>query len=156
MNKMKTLKEIKKDFENKFIGFDDDGDEFLETSWHGIPASTPTPSQIWDFFEPYLHTPNSQIQQSNVKIADWATGSDTGASSKALMRYMLGLKPSSWGFFAPSDADDRGRCVRLLNLFPEWLERLDEMAQFICWGEQIPLIKSEFEQYKLERAKDNE
>lgn len=147
-NKTQTVEGIIREFNKGLDALDKVG------QWNPINISEYSKGFIIQLLKGY--TPNSQIQQSNEKIADWATGNDTGASSKALMRYMLGLKPSSWGFFAPSDADDRGRCVRLLNLFPEWLERLDEMAQFTCWGEQIPLIKSEFEQYKLERAKDNE
>jgi len=94
------------------------------------------------------------------EIIAWATGNDTGASSNALCRYMMGFEPNEWGNMAPSDADDRGRCIRLLNLIPEWWDRLDEMAQFPSakvtsfgkngmevrcdgWKEQIPLIKKE-------------
>lgn len=92
------------------------------------------------------------------KAIDWATGHDTGSSSAALCRFMLGLKPASnWEYEAPSDADDRGRCIRLLNLIPEWWDRLDEMAEIPGrkvltfakgevergWKEQIPLIKKE-------------
>ena len=94
-----------------------------------------------------------------LKLIDWATGDDTGSSSEALCRFMLGLEPGGWGFQAPSDADDRGRCIRLLNLVPEWWDRLDEMAEIPGskvltfehgevergWKEQIPLIKKEAE-----------
>ena len=91
-----------------------------------------------------------------LKIIEWATGDDTGISSMALCRHMLGIYPEQRNH-APSDADDRGRCVRLLNLIPEWWDRLDEMAEIPGtkvltfqhgeiergWKEQIPLIKAE-------------
>ena len=95
-----------------------------------------------------------------LKIIEWATGDDTGASSNALCRFMLGLTNRAASFDCPSDADDRGRCIRLLNLIPEWWDRLDEMAILPSvnvnvftgkgievreqgWKEQIPLIRKE-------------
>ena len=80
-----------------------------------------------------------------LKIIDWATGEDTGTSSTDLVRFMMNLFPNNWGFFiAPSDADDRGRCIRLLNLFPKWWDRLDELAKIDkLWSEQVPLIRKE-------------
>lgn len=87
----------------------------------------------------------SPTANSSRDLLDWATGEDTGASSIALFRYMMGLEPISWGYMAPSDKHDRGRCIRLLKKFPEWLLRLDEMKKFEGWGEQIPLIKQELE-----------
>lgn len=99
-------------------------------------------------------------QEDLLKIVDWATGDDTGVSSEALCRFMLGLKLGHWSNSAPSDAADRGRCIRLLNLIPEWWDRLDEMSKIPSrevniwskkglevrnegWKEQIPLIKQE-------------
>ncbi len=93
----------------------------------------------------------------STKIVVWALGEDTGMSSKAICRFMLGI---TGDYPPPSDADDRGRCIRLLNLIPEWWDRLDEMAEIpgtkvIVWSdgldgvvergwkEQIPLIKKE-------------
>lgn len=95
-----------------------------------------------------------------LKIIEWATGDDTGISSKHIARHMLGFHGKRRGFGAPSDADDRGRCIRLLNLIPEWWGKLDEMAAYPSskvhswkdgkaivyedgWKEQIPLIKKE-------------
>lgn len=96
-----------------------------------------------------------------LKIIDWSTSENTGMSSKALCRFMLGIRASSnWGYPAPSDADDRSRCIRLLNLVPEWWDRLDEMAAIPShrvnyfsggtlepkeegWREQIPFIRKE-------------
>ena len=38
---------------------------------------------------------------------------------------------------APHDPDDFGRCHRLLQAFPEWRSRLDEMRAHPGWG---PLV----------------
>lgn len=95
----------------------------------------------------------------------WALSGDTGISSKAIMAHMTGSpKTDSFGMMPPSDASDRGRCIRLLELIPEWLPRLDEMKQYDApetkpqgiviggsgisaydnsWSKQIPLIVSE-------------
>lgn len=88
----------------------------------------------------------------------WLMGDDTGISSKALCAHMLGIEGAR--NMPPSDAGDRGRCIRLLQLIPEWQPRLDEMAQYKPtsgivisksgmdtltngWADQIPLIKAE-------------
>lgn len=79
------------------------------------------------------------------RIIDWATGDDTGCSSNALCRHMMGFESDPHGFMAQSDADDRGRCIRLLNKIPEWWDRLDEMEQLpshtvTCFGKNGVLI----------------
>ncbi len=93
-------------------------------------------------------------------VIDWATGNDTGASSNAICRFMLGLAPKNGYYSHPHDYPDRGRCIRLLNLVPEWWDRIDEMAALPTqkynvysngkmtveesgWEQQIPLIKKE-------------
>lgn len=59
------------------------------------------------------------------RMAEWLNGSDTGMSSKAIFHYMtLGVKNGA----APSDSADLGRCVRLLDRFPEWQPRMPEMS----------------------------
>lgn len=66
----------------------------------------------------------------------WLHGHDTGLSSKAIFHFMtLGVK----GGFTPSDPSDLGRCLRLLKRFPEWRERMPEMAN--CsqrWADLMP------------------
>ena len=73
-------------------------------------------------------------------IFKWLLSDDTGSSSMKLCAHMLGLERQG---FAPSDASDRGRCIRLLRLMPEWIERLDEMNQYLYWPEEIILMKIE-------------
>lgn len=87
----------------------------------------------------------------------WALGDDTGISSETLAQFMLGIEARTW-IGPPSDAADRGRCIRLLKLIPEWLPRLPELAAAgpgdtktvngsedhkYKWSVQIPLILQE-------------
>lgn len=90
----------------------------------------------------------------------WASSDDTGVSSKTLLAHMTG-NPKPGYTSPPSDADDRGRCIRLLELIPEWIERLPELAKderpsnaivisasgigadTNSWAKQIPLIMKE-------------
>lgn len=68
------------------------------------------------------------------RATEWALGRDTGASSEALAAVMTGV--FLWGHVAyPSDGDDLGRCLRLLEFIPEWRPRLPEMsARSKAWG----------------------
>jgi hypothetical protein len=99
-----------------------------------------------------------------VSIADraayWGSSDDTGISSKALLRHMMYMPENGYSM-PPSDADDRGRCIRLLELIPEWIPRLQELAKdekpsngivisasgisadTNSWAKQIPLIIKE-------------
>lgn len=56
----------------------------------------------------------------------WIVGSDTGSSSEAIWHVMMGGKAKRHAY--PSDGGDLGRCLRLLELIPEWKPRLKEMA----------------------------
>ena len=58
----------------------------------------------------------------------WLASGDSGMSSKAICYHMLGMK--SDGIFFPLDTSDLGRCLRLLELFPEWKPRMGEMARY--------------------------
>lgn len=91
----------------------------------------------------------------------WALSGDTGISSETLARHMTGIGNTGFRAGPPSDADDRGRCIRLLELIPEWIPRLPELAkddkpqesivinrsgmhtQTNGWAAQIPLIIKE-------------
>jgi hypothetical protein len=64
------------------------------------------------------------------KRADWLNSGDTGTSSLTIFATMTGnSQPVRYGFGNwPQDASDLGRCVRLLDRFPEWRARMGEMA----------------------------
>ncbi len=57
----------------------------------------------------------------------WLAGTDSGLSSKAICRHMLGIKSRG---DCPHDPSDLGRCLRMLELFPEWKPRIGEMATY--------------------------
>lgn len=61
------------------------------------------------------------------KVISWMTGSDTGMSSKAIAAHMTTGECD--GSF-PCDPADLGRCLRLLDLFPEWERRMPEMGKY--------------------------
>lgn len=91
----------------------------------------------------------------------WALHGSTGSSSKSIAQHMAtGIGEG----MPPSDADDRRRCIQLLELVPEWLPRLNEMKKYDApddqpqgitiggsgisvyensWSKQIPLIAKE-------------
>lgn len=93
----------------------------------------------------------------------WALSGDTGSSSEAIAAHMTGAYGNArFGYMPPSDGSDRGRCIRLLELMPEWIARLPEMTKYDkgesngivisaagisrdtnTWAQQIPLIMSE-------------
>jgi hypothetical protein len=67
----------------------------------------------------------------------WWEGPDTGASSKALWRVLRGLDRPGEARAYPHDADDFGRCQRLLKAIPGWRERIGEMALAPGWGKLV-------------------
>lgn len=95
----------------------------------------------------------------------WALAGSTGISSKAIAKHMTGYSSEGvFGFSPPSDSADRNRCIRLLELIPEWIARLPEMVKYDApdkkpkgivinssgisadrntWSKQIPLILME-------------
>lgn len=67
---------------------------------------------------------------------EWLLGDDTGRSSVFLLAHMIGVTKESIDI--PHDLWDVGRCVRLLQRFPEWRARLDEMAKYgIEWATYV-------------------
>lgn len=89
------------------------------------------------------------------RAMDWLLNGNTGSSSKTLCAHMLGLRiEKDNSRTAPADGADRFRCVELLMLIPEWVERLDEMADETdmfwgdTWAESIPLIRGYIEERK--------
>lgn len=59
----------------------------------------------------------------------WVTSCDTGLSSRALFRVMADAGNIDEDHY-PRDVSDFGRCYRLLNIVPEWRERVQEMADY--------------------------
>lgn len=59
------------------------------------------------------------------KLAEWALGGDTGASSQTIAQHLIGAAyvRGSW----PHDLDDFGRCYRLLERVPGLREHFGEM-----------------------------
>jgi len=76
-----------------------------------------------------------------MKPNEWIIGYDTGISSKtiwAVMMGALGANPGPFDFDVPYDPADFGRCYRLLQMFPEWKNRLNEVVtRFPKWGPMI-------------------
>jgi hypothetical protein len=62
----------------------------------------------------------------------WVTGRDTGTSSLAIWSHMMTGAPGDnrFGVGHPHDADDFGRCYRLLAIEPAWRARIGEMARY--------------------------
>lgn len=58
----------------------------------------------------------------------WIRDGQVGMSSRAIHDHMLGL-PAKDGYSHPYDPDDLNRCLLLLDLIPEWVPRMGEMAQ---------------------------
>ena len=80
-----------------------------------------------------------------LKIIDWLTNGNSGASSKCLLRHMLGMTDADKdGFICFShDFWDRERCVILLEIVPEWWKRIDEMAKLNDgWKREVVLLKT--------------
>ena len=72
------------------------------------------------------------------RALQWLLGQDTGASSHCLCATMLDLpaRDNSW----PRDGGDLGRCLRLLDLIPEWKPRLAEMRPHCAqWSSLIDI-----------------
>lgn len=64
------------------------------------------------------------------RALEWIFGDDTGLSSKAICAHMLGISIGDRynRQCHPWDPSDLGRCLRLLEKFPEWKDRMPEMA----------------------------
>lgn len=71
----------------------------------------------------------------------WRFGTDTGESSLTLF-HALSMHPQSlppsFEPSIPNDPDDFGRCYRLLQRFPDWRERLQEVsARYPLWAPMV-------------------
>lgn len=62
-------------------------------------------------------------------LLEWMAGDYTGSSSKTIAHVLSGVpQSSSCVGYTPYDSADFGRCVQLLEIFPEWHARLPEVA----------------------------
>jgi len=71
---------------------------------------------------------------------EWIIGDDTGVSSKTIWAVMTKSTNAKmpFGCDIPHDPSDFGRCYRLLEHFPEWKKRLNEIPKFFPkWGPMI-------------------
>lgn len=60
-------------------------------------------------------------------VITWMAGRDTGLSSIAIAEHMAtGRCDGSY----PHDPSDLGRCLRLLERFPDWKPRISEMGKY--------------------------
>lgn len=93
------------------------------------------------------------------EVMDWVLNGDAGTSSKTIAQVMLGVEVdgsdvSLTGPDVPHDPSDFKRCHLLLERFPQWRERLPEMAKaykawtpFVeRWDEMTVLYEQEREQ----------
>lgn len=71
------------------------------------------------------------------ELLAWMTGDYTGASSTTIAHVLSGVSQSTPCLrgSTPFDSADFGRCVQLLEIFPEWRNRLHEVAAvYPKWG----------------------
>lgn len=78
-------------------------------------------------------------------LLGWLLGHDAGLSSRAIVAKLsgvAGIPVDSHGWAAPSDFDDVGRCVRVLDLAEKhgegWRARMSEMSEMSpSWGRLV-------------------
>lgn len=83
---------------------------------------------------------NTPEQNLSTRLAAWFVSGDTGISSKCIAAVMAGVPGENIpDQYTPSDPSDLGRCLRLLERFPEWKERLSEMGKLNeNWAKILP------------------
>ena len=76
------------------------------------------------------------------KIATWALSGDTGVSSETIACIAMGIteKKRRWHFDIPGDADDFGRCYRLIKAVPELRDALPLVAE--VFPKYRPLVEA--------------
>ena len=68
---------------------------------------------------------------------EWLLGRDRGISSETIFGVMVRIALDCVD--VPHDPADFGRCYRLLERFPEWKQRLQEMAE--AWPAWAPFVR---------------
>jgi hypothetical protein len=76
------------------------------------------------------HASEQHVNATTKTPGDWIDSGDTGLSSKAIWRHMMGLPVDDSSY--PLDPDDFGRCFRLLGApwAKGWRERMPEMSKY--------------------------
>lgn len=86
------------------------------------------------------------------RVIEWMMSRDTGISSKSIVAVMTGANLDKCpDLDAPHDPADLGRCLRLLEQFPEWKLRMGEMSKagrrweiaVACWHEISASMEAE-------------
>jgi hypothetical protein len=70
------------------------------------------------------------VSDEHQRYYDWADGPDSGLSSKTIVQTLVGIDLlwPHWEPRTPHDADDFGRCSRMLKVLPELRARMPEVA----------------------------
>lgn len=63
------------------------------------------------------------------RAAEWAACGERGMSSETIWAVLMGVPADKIESYLPADAGDFNRCALLLELIPEWLPRLHEVAE---------------------------
>jgi hypothetical protein len=82
------------------------------------------------------------MTKKQMAVLEWLNGSDRGLSSEALAHCYLGNKRPNvtFGWCAPGDPADLGRCLRLVRLVPDVRECVDELAALsTAWARVAPV-----------------
>ena len=87
-----------------------------------------------------LNSEPADVRVVPLAALEWIVGRDTGLSSEHIWAHMLGVHPR---YAVPCDGGDRGRCLRLLSLIPEWWSRLAEMKRYAGWADAVRLLERE-------------
>lgn len=70
-----------------------------------------------------------EMQLVPKELLEWMASDYTGASSVTIAHVLSDVPQSTFCHGStPSDSADFGRCVKLLEIFPEWYDRLPEVA----------------------------
>lgn len=86
-------------------------------------------------------------------LLSWRLGDDTGTSSLLIWHTLTGIKdPSRYtSEDTPCDVSDFGRCYRLLQLMPEWEDKLELVAEkYPNWRKLVTHwkdVKNAYERY---------
>jgi hypothetical protein len=65
---------------------------------------------------------------------EWRESRDTGTSSMTLASVLAGTRPPKTGYDAPYDSSDLARCMRFLELFPQFKTAINKMAGIPGWA----------------------